>query len=38
MMASLPGHWVLRGDGPYALEEKATSAILGITGLWYPTL
>lgn len=35
-MASIPGHWQLRGYGPYALEERATGALIGTAGLWYP--
>ncbi|MCX7148293.1 MAG: GNAT family N-acetyltransferase [Rhodocyclales bacterium] len=35
-MASMAGHWQLRGYGPYALEEKSTKAVLGAVGLWYP--
>lgn len=35
-MASMVGHWVLRGYGPYALEDKASGAVLGTVGLWYP--
>ncbi|MCF8173621.1 MAG: GNAT family N-acetyltransferase [Burkholderiaceae bacterium] len=35
-MASMLGHWQLRGYGPYALEEKATRLVLGTVGLWYP--
>lgn len=35
-MASMLGHWVLRGYGPYALQEKATGQVIGATGLWYP--
>ncbi|MDP2808545.1 MAG: GNAT family N-acetyltransferase [Rhodocyclaceae bacterium] len=35
-MASMAGHWQLRGYGPYALEEKSTKAVLGTVGLWYP--
>lgn len=30
------GHWLLRGYGPWALEEKATGSFVGISGLWYP--
>lgn len=30
------GHWLLRGYGPWALEEKTTGAFVGLTGLWYP--
>lgn len=35
-MATMVGHWTLRGYGPYALEEKQSGAVLGYTGLWYP--
>jgi RimJ/RimL family protein N-acetyltransferase len=35
-MASMAGHWVLRGYGPYVLEEKGSGTVLGVTGLWYP--
>jgi RimJ/RimL family protein N-acetyltransferase len=35
-MASMAGHWPLRGYGPYALEEKSTGTVLGTVGLWYP--
>ena len=35
-MASMAGHWLLRGYGPYALEEKSTGTVLGTVGLWYP--
>ncbi|MBM5573920.1 GNAT family N-acetyltransferase [Deefgea sp. CFH1-16] len=35
-MSSMLGHWVLRGYGPYAIEEKATGLVLGTAGLWYP--
>jgi RimJ/RimL family protein N-acetyltransferase len=35
-LASMAGHWQLRGYGPYALEEKSTKAVLGTVGLWYP--
>jgi RimJ/RimL family protein N-acetyltransferase len=35
-MANMIGHWQLRGYGPYAVEEKATGAVLGTVGLWYP--
>jgi RimJ/RimL family protein N-acetyltransferase len=30
------GHWALRGYGPWALEDKATGAYVGLAGLWYP--
>lgn len=35
-MASILGHWQLRGYGPYALEERATGTVIGTAGLWYP--
>lgn len=35
-VASMAGHWVLRGYGPYALEEKSSGEVLGTVGLWYP--
>lgn len=35
-MSSMLGHWVLRGYGPYALEEKETGKVIGISGFWYP--
>ncbi len=35
-MATMIGHWQLRGYGPYALEDKATGKVMGPVGLWYP--
>ena len=35
-MASMVGHWQLRGYGPYAVEKKETGEVLGTVGLWYP--
>ncbi len=35
-VASMAGHWMLRGYGPYALEDKASGEVLGTVGLWYP--
>lgn len=35
-VASMIGHWQLRGYGPYAVEEKTTERVAGIVGLWYP--
>lgn len=35
-VASMAGHWQLRGYGPYALEDKASGEVLGTVGLWYP--
>lgn len=34
--AVYPGHWLLRGYGPWALEEKASGTYVGLAGLWYP--
>jgi ribosomal-protein-alanine N-acetyltransferase len=34
--AVYPGHWTLRGYGPWALESKATGEYLGLCGLWFP--
>jgi len=34
--AVYPGHWTLRGCGPWALEEKATGEYVGLAGLWFP--
>ena len=36
VMATMIGHWVLRGYGFFALEEKATGRYMGRAGLWYP--
>ena len=35
-MASMVGHWQLRGFGPYAVVESATTSIVGTAGLWFP--
>jgi len=37
LTATLAGHWLLRGYGPYALEAKADGQVLGTVGLWHPT-
>ncbi len=34
--AMYPGHWALRGYGPWALEEKASGHYVGLAGLYYP--
>jgi len=34
--AAYPGHWALRGYGPWALEDKATGAFVGLSGMWFP--
>ena len=36
LTAALAGHWLLRGYGPYALEDKASGAMIGAAGLWHP--
>lgn len=35
-MASMLGHWTLRGYGPWAIEERRTEVFVGFTGLWKP--
>jgi len=35
-MASMVGHWQLRGYGPYAIEDKTSHKVIGIAGFWYP--
>ena len=35
-MSSLAGQWVLKGYGPYVLEEKKSGLVLGVIGLWFP--
>lgn len=37
LTATLAGHWLLRAYGPYALEEKASGAMIGAVGLWFPS-
>ena len=34
--AAMMGHWIIRGYGPWAIEEKATGDFIGMVGLWYP--
>jgi RimJ/RimL family protein N-acetyltransferase len=34
--ATIVGHWVWRGYGFWAIEDKSTNAYLGHVGLWYP--
>ena len=33
---AMMGHWVIRGFGPWAIEEKATGDFCGMVGLWDP--
>lgn len=35
-MAKEMGHWVLRGFGEWAIEDKATGSLMGMTGGYYP--
>ncbi len=35
-IAMMIGHWHLRGYGQWAVVEKATGAMIGRAGLWYP--
>ena len=35
-LALLVGHWALRGYGLFAVEEKATGALVGRVGAWQP--
>ncbi|MBI1237716.1 MAG: GNAT family N-acetyltransferase [Alphaproteobacteria bacterium] len=35
-MAMFAGHWMLRGYGFWAVEERSSGAFLGRVGLWYP--
>jgi RimJ/RimL family protein N-acetyltransferase len=36
LIAGILGHWQLRGFGFWAMEEKATGALVGRGGLWFP--
>lgn len=36
MLATEAGHWILRGYGRWAVEERATGALVGLVGLWEP--
>jgi RimJ/RimL family protein N-acetyltransferase len=35
-LAARIGHWVMRGYGYWAVDEKATSTYCGRVGLWFP--
>ncbi len=35
-MAMFTGHWILRGYGLWATEERATGRFIGRIGLWNP--
>lgn len=36
MLQHIQRHWQRKGYGPYAVEDSATSSVLGIVGLYYP--
>jgi [ribosomal protein S5]-alanine N-acetyltransferase len=36
ILAIMVGHWAFRGYGFFAMEDKATGAFVGRTGLWQP--
>ncbi|WP_234422154.1 GNAT family N-acetyltransferase [Sedimenticola thiotaurini] len=36
VLASMIGHWEMRGYGPYAVVERASGRVIGPVGLWYP--
>src|SRR5262245_46461348 len=36
MIATYLGHWTIRGYGPFAVEEKASGALVGRVGPWSP--
>lgn len=36
MLATIIGHWHLRGYGPYAVCLKSGGPVMGPVGLWYP--
>jgi len=35
-IAAMMGHWIIRGYGAWAVEEKSTGDFCGIVGLWNP--
>jgi RimJ/RimL family protein N-acetyltransferase len=35
-MAAYAGHWILRGYGVWALEDKSSGHFVGYSGLWNP--
>jgi RimJ/RimL family protein N-acetyltransferase len=34
--AMYPGHWALRGYGPWAVERIDTGEFIGLCGMWFP--
>lgn len=35
-LAVFPGHWAIRGWGPFALEDREGGRFAGIAGPWFP--
>lgn len=35
-MSMVMGQWLLRGYGGFAIEERSTGQVIGMTGLWHP--
>lgn len=35
-LCSMLGHWTIRKYGPYAIEEKRSSKVIGLVGFWFP--
>jgi RimJ/RimL family protein N-acetyltransferase len=35
-VAGMAGHWAFRGYGPYVIADRASGAVLGVCGPWYP--
>jgi RimJ/RimL family protein N-acetyltransferase len=35
-MASMIGHWQIKGYGPYAVVERSSQRVLGPIGFWFP--
>jgi RimJ/RimL family protein N-acetyltransferase len=35
-LSMLAGHWVLRGYGPFAIEERSSARFAGYAGPWFP--
>jgi RimJ/RimL family protein N-acetyltransferase len=35
-VATMMGHWQIRGYGPYAIEHLDRGKVMGVVGLWYP--
>ena len=35
-VATMMGHWQIKGFGPYAMEDLNTGKVIGPVGMWYP--